>query len=609
MKRTGRLCLIEDAGVIAPATAVVMAVLIGMVGMVTDTSVWFAQRRQLQGVTDAAALAAAPYAANLQMARAKAVSVLTSNGLDPTALLAVQTGSYCPDIATTVNNRFHPGGCLGAATTTDTAVQISTTIDSPLFLSKMSISGNRRIETSATAARVNQAGLEAGSGVASLNGGVANALLSALTGGSIALSAVQYDGLLKTKLDALTFFDALATKLNLTAGTYSNVLDSNIGVGDLIGAQIAALGQQQQTADVVAAIAGLTLIKGQIPGNQQVALGKLFDLGLWADTPVGGSASSSALHAGLNLWQLTTFSLQLANGNNFATIPASSIGVPGVVSIKIAATAIEPPVRGYFAFGPEGISVHTAQVRLKLDLDVLNLVPQIGLGVKVPLYVEVGSGDARVDTISCSGAPATDAKVGVTAHGGVANIYIGAPTDDAMRNFSAPVAASAITPVQILNIGLPGILTLSSTVAKAHVAIGSTTGPGTALTFVQPTGSVVQPVPPSTKGIIGRPAFNGVAASPAVWARAISTGFTSNLLGGLAETLEAKVCTASLLNLCLLPITLTGAGVGPLFNVLDPVLSGLDSVLDGLLQTLGVQLGYVDVSVTGVRCGLPVLVS
>ena len=61
-----------DQGAVAPATVAMLAVLIGMVGLVTDSSVWYAQRRQLQAATDAAALAAAPYAGNAAAARTAA---------------------------------------------------------------------------------------------------------------------------------------------------------------------------------------------------------------------------------------------------------------------------------------------------------------------------------------------------------------------------------------------------------------------------------------------------------------------------------------------------------------------------------------------------------
>src|SRR5690606_8445891 len=120
------------------------------------------------------------------------------------------------------------------------------------------------------------------------------------------------------------------------------------------------------------------------------------------------------------LMQLTSFSLQLADRNHAVTVPASSLGIPNLASVRVAATVIEPPVRPYFAFGPEGARVHSAQVRVKLELEVLNLVPQLGVGVRVPLYIEAASGDARIDRIGCSGNPASDAVVTVSANGGIA---------------------------------------------------------------------------------------------------------------------------------------------------------------------------------------------
>lgn len=598
-----------DQGIIAPMTAVMMAVLIGMVGLVTDASVWFADRRQLQDITDTAALAAARYAQSSTAASAAASTIFTQNGLDPTkVLVSVQTGNYCPNAAKTVALRFQATSCVGGSTVPD-ALKLSTASDTQLYMSQLFLTGTRRISTTATAARINQAGLEAGSGVASLNGGVANAMLSALTGGSVSLSAAQYTGLLNTKLDTLTFLDALAAKVGISAGTYSSVLASNIGIGDLLDTQIGVLAAQVQTVDVAAAVAAVRLIRSQLPGNQAVAIGKLFDLGLWSNSPIGDSKSISALHAGLNVLQLASFALQIASGKNFATVPSSTIGIPGIASIRVDATAIEPPVSSYYAFGPAGATVHTAQVRLKLRLEVLTLASQLGTGLNLPLYIEVAAGDARIDSITCGGVPATDATVAVTAHAGISNVYLGTVPDTAMTNFSTPVAAASVQPVVITNPGLAGLLTIGTTSAKGAITIGSTNTAGTALTFVQPTGTPVQPEPPTQRGVIGRPAYPGQLASPAIRARAISTNVATNLLGSLAETMQVKTCTAVVAGACVLPITLTGASVGLLYTTLDPLFTSLDSVLNGLLRTLGIQLGYVDVSVTGVRCGLPVLVS
>jgi uncharacterized membrane protein len=130
----------RDAGVVAPATALVLAAAIGMVGLVGDVGVWFVQRRALQTVTDSAALAASPYASNPATARAQAETILTANGYDPAATIAsVQTGWYCQDATIAVANRFQATRCASdPASAPANAVRLKTKGDAPLILSKSS---------------------------------------------------------------------------------------------------------------------------------------------------------------------------------------------------------------------------------------------------------------------------------------------------------------------------------------------------------------------------------------------------------------------------------------------------------------------------------------
>lgn len=575
-----------ERGVVAPATAVMLAVLVGMVGLVTDTSVWYAQRRQLQAATDAAALAAAAYAHDATRARRAADAVLTANGLDPAgAVLTFATGQYCDQEA--LGQRFR-ADCVAAPGEADDAVRIETGLGTPLFLSRLFTAAGtnaRRISTVATATQVDQAGLQAGTGLVSVNDGLANELLSQLTGSRIALTGVQYEGLLKSDVDALTFLDALATQAGVTAGTYGQLVQTNVGVRQVIAAQIAALARQSQVADVAAAIAGLETLRSQIAGNPAIALGTLFDLGMWRTQQVGQSTSTSALRASLNLMQLTSFTLQLANGANAAAIPPSTVGVPGIASVRIAATAIEPPVRSRFAFGPSGVSVHTAQVRIKLEASLVAGVSTI------PIYIEVAEGNATLGEIACDGDPTADTQVSVRATSGLADVYLGAPRLSVMNNFSERVTIARIDPAPLADLGLIKLT------AKAHVPLGE--GAGTLL-FKQPGqagGSGIG------IGIIGRPASDALPAIAPVPASVGTRRYADPLLTGLLGDLTL---TATLLGA---PVTLNAGQLRTVTGTLSPLLAGLDGVVDGLLATLGVQLGYADVAVTGVRCGVPVLVS
>ncbi len=588
MNRARATWLSCDRGVIAPATAVLLAVLVGMVGLVTDTSVWYAQRRQLQAATDAAALAAAPHADDVGAARNAANAMLIENGLDPDeAVTSFAIGQYCADQA--VGQRFRTAGCPGAIdTTTGNAVRIETGLGTPLFLSRLftaSATDERRISTVSTAARINQAGLQAGSGLASLNAGLANALLTSLTGSSVSLTLAQYDGLIRTQVDALTFFDALATRVGVTAGTYGQLAQSSVGVRDVLAAQAAALAAQNQVADAAAAIAGLQALQGQIAGNPTIALGTLFDLGLWKTRQVGQATSASALHAGINVMQLTSFTLQAANGANGFAVPSSSVGIPGVAGVRIAATAIEPPVGARFAFGSKGISVHTAQVRMKLEATVAGIST-------IPLYIEAAHGDATIDDIDCDGDPTADTQVEVTAHSGIATVYLGTLPTNVMTNFSTPITAAMVQPAPLV-----GLLNLITVNAKARVPVGAGSG---SLLFKQPGQAGGSGV-----GFIGRPAGNGQAAIAPVPATVGTRSYATPLLAGLASSLTLTAC---ILN-CTVSVALNAGQVNTVTNTLRPILVSLDGVVDGLLTTLGLQLGYVDVAVTGARCGVPVLVS
>jgi uncharacterized membrane protein len=81
-----------------------------------------------------------------------------------------------------------------------------------------------------------------------------------------------------------------------------------------------------------------------------------------------------------------------------------------------------------------------------------------------------------------------------------------------------------------------------------------------------------------------------------------STGMLSNLLQTLGNNLSLS---GTLLGI---QLPSTGGLLGSVTALLAPAFAGLDSLVDGLLAALGIRIGYMDVTVTGVRCGNPVLV-
>ncbi|TSD84896.1 hypothetical protein FFK22_030370 [Mycobacterium sp. KBS0706] len=603
-----------DRGAIAPFAALMLLPLIGTAALATDVGLWYAQRRHLQTATDMAALSAAQNPTN---ASAVAGDLLQRNGFDASALASTTLGTYCPDFENikVPAERFRPGlvACPdGRTPPAPNAVMVSAQTTVPGVLSRAVVGGDdggghiggtpgseedpnlHKVSVQATAARIDEAGFQAGTGLVAVDtqkSALLNAVLGNVLGTRINLTAVQYEGLLNADIDALTFLDALAVNVDVSAGTYDGLLDATVGIGDLLEAAIQALRKAGTVAGV--AIDGLVSLQGQIVGNPDLTVGDLVDLGVWKNLPIGESTAPTALTADLNVFQLVTMAIQVANKHNAIYIPALNVGLPGIASLQVTATVIEPPKSPPFAFGPEGMTVHTAQVRLQLKLQLLDLFGLLGQGIQLPLYVEAGYGDATLKDISCGLEPAKDATVAVSAKSGVAKAFIGVLPPDLMTNFSRELTVEDFQPAALVDVSLLGLIGIVRVSGRAGITVGS----GSSRDLVFDRDDI----------------DNHVAQSVA------STGMLDNLLAELGGNdpvtkeprLKLSACIISLGGLCLIPVKLDTVGntVGALHTLLDPVIKTvLDPLVDNLLAALGIRLGVMDVVVTGVRCGVPVLI-
>lgn len=586
----------DQRGAIAPLAAVMLVALVGLGGLAVDAGVWYVKRRSLQQAVDAAAMAAVSHIAN---PTATAGDLMGRNGFSASDLVSVETGYYCADRTLAPAARFTTTACpTGVVTpTTPNAVRITARTAAPVILSAavgaQAPAGGIRAQ--AVAARIDEAGLEVRSGLVSADLTLANATLQSMLGGSgLSLTAAQYDGLLGANVDALGLFDKLATNAGIT-GSYGSVVATSVKVTDLLQAAADTLTAQGALTDTTGAVAGLQAIKAKVTGNPSVSMGALFDLGVWKNESVGASTSPAALKAGLNAYQLATFALQLANGSHAATIPTASLGIPGLAGATVQAVAIEPPQQAYFAFGPEGVSVHTAQVRLKLALQVL---PGLKL-VDFPLYVEVASGTATLADMDCGADPATDAWVRVRAQSGVATVYLGSVPNSVMTSFGTPTPYTSVATTPIVD-----IVGVAQVKARSRVSAGSSAA--TDLMFYATTGAIPGGAL-STTGYVARiGTATGQTASAGKSAEVVSSdvlsGVTSSLFANLGDY---EVCVPIFGCSGLVPGVVTAV----LNGALKPLLVGLDPLIDGLLKGLGVKLGRAEVAVTGLRCGVPVIVS
>jgi uncharacterized membrane protein len=560
------------------------ATLVGATGFALDAGLYYTANRELRAATEAAALAAAMSPAD---ATARAGEALSRNGYDPAILRSVEVGRYCPDAATPADQRFDTtfARCPGDGRTN--AVRVRTGMPSRQFLTRVLGSANPipELGATATAARIDEAGVGITSGILTVTNALLNSvndLLGAILGVKLQLSTAEVEALMASDVDAGRFFDALAARVG-ESGTYADLTARTVNLQDLLLAAASA-------ADRADTAAALTLVAGQVGTGYPVPLSGLFGLGVWKDMPVGEAADQPALRAGINAYQLLAFAVQSGGGSIDASDALSRI-ISGT-TVRISAVASGPMDRPRFSFGPAGeTSVGTSALRIKLDLGLDLSI--LGIGVDaVPVLIDVAAARADVSGIECpdTAEQARDTRVSLIASSGLVNAYIGQAPANAMTRPMPPLSASDIAPARILSV--LGIITVDAR-AVAQPLMGNsgtlTFGPGG-------QGSIGRPGAPGTPASIGNGSQAGTLISSLVGSLAASNGLQVNVIGlCIAPLCSASAIRSQLLNAITAPVTgLVGGTVDPL--------------LDNLLAALGIQLGHATLWVTGARCGVPVLV-
>ncbi|MHC8316358.1 pilus assembly protein TadG-related protein [Pseudomonas sp. LB3P31] len=203
-----------------------------------------------------------------------------------------------------------------------------------------------------------------------------NLLLGKMLGGSLNLSAVGWQGLVDTNINLLSYLNQLAVDVNVSAGNYTELLNKNIRLTQLLDTAITVLQAGGTTANV--AVSGLTDVKAAV-GSTELTLGQL--LQLQTGTP------SSALNTNLQVFQLVEAFVQLANSKNGIVVDLP-LNIPALASGSVKVKVIEPPQLSAVGnpalakanpTGPDRIYVRTAQVRTVLSLNLPLLTGVTGL--------------------------------------------------------------------------------------------------------------------------------------------------------------------------------------------------------------------------------------
>jgi uncharacterized membrane protein len=328
----------------------------------------------------------------------------------------------------------------------------------------------------------------------------------------------------------------------------------------------------------------------------------LIDLGLLQGETTGlGTAGSGYAKLTTNALELVQAAARLGGAAHVVdlgsaiTLPGASVGVK-LLAIEPPVTVPPPPAEGAMVLGPVGSVARTAQLRLGLDVTLLNLtLPLIGAlpQVHVPIQIQVAPATARLVAVTCPGTTpgVEDASMTVEARTGLVTAQVGQVTT---AGFANTALAPPVTPATVIDTsrafsGLVGGLL------------------GGVLNTVVTVKAVASTKVPATLASGSRTMLFDAAAIAAHTPQSVSstgslTGLSASLGGG---NLQLDVSIGGLLGGLQLSV---GDVTGAVLSALNPVLGALDPLLDGLLAALGLRLGIAEVTPGGARCGVPVLV-
>jgi uncharacterized membrane protein len=554
LRRFGR----DERGAVAVIVVASAAALLGFSALAIDMGSIFLQTRKLQGMADMAALAAARDIDHAQLA---ANATALDNGWSGPITTETVTGRYLGNPSIAPANRFVAGGA------DPDAAKVTLKAKADLFFGQAILGkATTDISRTAIATRADLAAFSIGTKLATLNGGIANSLLTALTGSSVSLSVMDYNALATADVDLLAYSKALQTNLGLQAVSFDEVLDGSISTGKALTV-LADLLQSQGSASAATATRKLATAAGT---STPAKLNKLFDLG-----PYGNQdhvAGGSGVGIKLNAMDLANGVLSVSQGGRQLQLDLGA-SVPGLADVNAYVGIGERPANSAWitVTRDKTVIVRTAQIRIYLEVKVLSSGGAVGGAgislVKLPLLVEAASAQAKLNTLNCaSNRPSRAVTLSVMPS--IGQVAVAEIDTSKIADFTHELA---LQPATLVNLGL-----IKATV-QAQTKLGGASWKTATFTQAEIDAATTKTV--STDDL--------VQASLASLLGNLSIGVT---LGPL-----------SLLNLSALADGLEA--------LIAPLASPLDGVLNSLTNLLGVRLGVADVRVNGLRCGEAALIA
>lgn len=620
----------RQRGAIGLMAALTLAMALGFTVLVIDSGRLYLEQRKLQRVADTAALEAVTRDGNCLpglSATSYATQSATRNGFAVNASNTLTVS--CGTLQTGADNlrAFTVDATKSAAVRVIATQTVATSVAAGIgaLLSGGPVALTTQLSATAVAAepKLTLAQLSIRSslvGADTSRSNLLNPLFSTLLGGNVNLTAVGWDGLIKTDVNLLKFMDRLAIKLGVAAGDYTTLLNTQASVTQFIQAAADVLPANGSTATVKTALVNLQLAA---TNASPIKLGDLLQL------QTGAQAAS--LDATVQLFQLVQGFVQLANKNSAvaAVLPVNVLGLAGMTTrIKVIQppqfSAVGDPALAKVApLGANKIYVRTAQIRIlvSVDLTLINVVLQtvnallqtvtslintalapgcilgnctqtdlqiLPEGLNLDVGLEAGVGSSYVTDYAC----ASPANKSLTATTNISAVQLKVGKIDPAIWLSSS-GASSLSPLTLVDIGSKTCHLLS---CGARTPFG---GGGLELKIDSPVAGTSEP-----NYTFANPHEVNVAPDPT------HPVMVSDVVGSLKGTLMGITLTqhpptiGSLLGLLLNTLLSTLADVTQL---LVTAISGLiapliDPIVDSLLLNLGIDVNKVDVGFN-LTCG------
>mgnify|MGYP002788949636 FL=1 len=427
----------DKRGATAVVTALSGVIIIGFAGLATDIGAVFLESRRLQGTADLAALAAIQ---NPAQAEALAAATVSANRWPHDSRVSVVRGAYAPDRSVRPRERFRPGA------PGPNAVRVDVRSSTPLYFGRLFVpSGRMTITRSATAAQQQLASFQIGSRLLAVRGGVANQLLSGLTGSSVSLSVMDYESLARADVELISYVEALRTRLDLEAGSYEQTMAHDLEAPDALNALADVLAPQDARAErAMRRLADASARAGSIG-----PLNTLIDLGPYGASDHAAQVGPSRIQ--VSAMDIATAVLQIAGGDRQVRLQLGA-GVPGIADTEVWLAIGERPNHSPWltVTEDEEVIIRTAQMRLYVEARVR---PAGALGslanVRIPVLQELASAEARLDSIRC-GADPRDREVAIAVAPSIGSLSLGDIDLARLDNFRTALRPA---PAQLVRVG------------------------------------------------------------------------------------------------------------------------------------------------------------